>query len=354
MKKYLLFTLFISLLLPCAALAQVTFFRDSSLGPLSYTLAPGNTSAGSITIINVGDNDSEVELYATDGTITSTGGYTVLDRSHKQVNIGQWIAFDAEPVLVKAKEKKEVNFTINIPADATPGTYMGGISVTPHLKNQPKLNATGVITTTRVVFPMYIKISGEKVTKFDWTDFTHNYDARHIFTFTLSNKGNTHLKTSGEITITNITGEKYTLPLPSMTLMQKKDEIISIPWEEKPLFGFFTATANIKFLELDLQTNTFTEVGNISKTINFTVIPWTHIIVVLVLITLLIAAIIITKIYSARYLKRCVAYKVAPGDTLTGIAKKNNVNWQKLAKINKLKAPYDLSPGQQILLPPKK
>ncbi len=42
---------------------------------------------------------------------------------------------------------------------------------------------------------------------------------------------------------------------------------------------------------------------------------------------------------------------VLPGDTLRAIARRNDVDWQELARANGLAAPYTIRPGQQLMLP---
>jgi hypothetical protein len=353
MKHKLLSVLLLSLLIPVTAFAQVTFSRTQEEGKLLFEILPGGLTTGSITLVNLGETDADVELYTTDGATTSTGGFTVLPRNAKQVNIGKWVTFDENPIHVTPDKKKTIGFTINIPSDVTPGTYGGGVSVTPYTPPVTQ-KATGVVTSTRVVTPFYVKVSGEKVSAFDWTDFSYMHDQNHNFNFAFSNKGNTYIKAVGEMSLQNSTGETYILPLPTITLLQHKDAKISIPWEEKPFFGFFTATATLKFSEYDLQSNSFKEISALTKTVTFSVIPWTFIIVVIATLILLIIALILRKILLKRYLKRCTPYAVVAGDTLTGIAKNNKIDWLKLAKLNKLKAPYELSAGQKILLPPKK
>lgn len=46
-------------------------------------------------------------------------------------------------------------------------------------------------------------------------------------------------------------------------------------------------------------------------------------------------------------------YTVLAGDTLSGIGKKLKVNWEDLAKLNKLKAPYVIHPGDKLKVPGK-
>jgi murein DD-endopeptidase MepM/ murein hydrolase activator NlpD len=42
---------------------------------------------------------------------------------------------------------------------------------------------------------------------------------------------------------------------------------------------------------------------------------------------------------------------VLPGDTVRGIARRNDVDWQELAAVNGLAAPYTIRPGQRLMLP---
>lgn len=42
---------------------------------------------------------------------------------------------------------------------------------------------------------------------------------------------------------------------------------------------------------------------------------------------------------------------VLPGDTVRAIARRNDVDWQELARANGLAAPYTIRPGQQLMLP---
>jgi hypothetical protein len=47
-----------------------------------------------------------------------------------------------------------------------------------------------------------------------------------------------------------------------------------------------------------------------------------------------------------------IEYKVEDGESLDSLAKKHEVDWRILAKVNKIRAPYALEIGQDILVPP--
>lgn len=47
-----------------------------------------------------------------------------------------------------------------------------------------------------------------------------------------------------------------------------------------------------------------------------------------------------------------VEYRTKSNDTLNSIAKKHNVSWKLLARVNKLRAPYEIEPGMPLKIPP--
>ena len=46
-----------------------------------------------------------------------------------------------------------------------------------------------------------------------------------------------------------------------------------------------------------------------------------------------------------------VVVAVLPGDTLSGIARRNDIDWRELAAANGLAPPYAIRPGQKLMLP---
>ncbi|MFC1651891.1 LysM peptidoglycan-binding domain-containing protein [Patescibacteria group bacterium] len=44
-------------------------------------------------------------------------------------------------------------------------------------------------------------------------------------------------------------------------------------------------------------------------------------------------------------------YEVQSGDTLSSVGEKLNVSWQKIAEVNNLSAPYDLTVGDKLTIP---
>ena len=93
----------------------------------SYTLNPGAHLDDGIVIANRGTETVELDVYAADGYTTSTGALDLRLVGDSPVGVGKWISVPQGHVSVPAGQTAEVPFAIDIPADATPGDYAGGV-----------------------------------------------------------------------------------------------------------------------------------------------------------------------------------------------------------------------------------
>lgn len=93
----------------------------------SYTLNPGAHLDDGIVVANRGTETVELDVYAADGYTTSTGALDLRLVGDSPVGVGKWISVPQSHVSVPAGQTAEVPFAIDIPADATPGDYAGGV-----------------------------------------------------------------------------------------------------------------------------------------------------------------------------------------------------------------------------------
>lgn len=354
-KIFAIIALIAILALPLTTMGHVAF-KPIKIGDKSYfEIKPGETTIYEILLKNTADTPIDTQVYATDGTITDSGTFTVLNKERPQIGIGKWTTFvDKGPIHLEGKEEKKIQLSITVPPDSTPGVYSGGLSAEPILDSSIQKTAVGAIVSTRVVFPMYVKVTGEKITKYSWDTFTYYFNKKHSFQVIFINSGNTIVKIKGTLEITDIFNNTYSIPIQDITLLRDAETAAQTSWDKKPLWGIFKAKASFVFQELDIQKNTFIEIGSQTREIQFIVIPW---IIIFIIVTLIFTILFIRTLRRKafrQYLKKCEKYTIQQGDSLLTIAGKHNIGWKKLAKINNIKPPFELTAGQIILVPPLK
>jgi len=124
MKSVLKFLVFVCLIFsfPCV-FASINF----SLTPIKYELTAntGSTITKPATIKN--NSDTTVTLYTgkSDFQSNGTGGVPEFVRKselvYKDQELSSWITLDRDKVTIEPGKEATINFTINVPANATPG-----------------------------------------------------------------------------------------------------------------------------------------------------------------------------------------------------------------------------------------
>jgi hypothetical protein len=337
---------------------------DPNLRLFNLTINPGEKKNSTVLIENVSDEPITLFLYGADGTQSNQGTFALTTRATEQQHIGQWVKFAGETVTVEPHRGKEVAFTVTVPVTATPGVYSGGIAA--ESGGKPDLTAGGgnaISISARIVVKLFVTVPGMKVNRYEWSDFSFkpsSNGAPGTFNLTYKNTGNTVIMASQTITVKGFPGREETFELTPAMLLQGGSVDIPVKWKDEPFFGFYTATANAKFSEYDITSNTRINGKEESRSISVfiplkmdtnegkLVVGAASALIALILIFLLLTWLRIS------FRKQCVPYVVAEGDSIVGIAESRKVGWRKLAKVNKLKAPYTIKPGQKILAPPQK
>jgi amino acid transporter len=138
-----------------------------------YTITPGYRVDDGIVVTNGGTAPLDLAVYAADGFTTSSGQFDLLAGDEKSKNIGAWTT-SAKHVVVQPGASSEVPFSVVIPKDAPPGDYAGGIVtslVTPDAAQQVNvdrrlgirisLRVTGDLKPSLAVTDAHVDVAGE-------------------------------------------------------------------------------------------------------------------------------------------------------------------------------------------------
>lgn len=354
---------------------------EENTGIYSYTLNPGEIKTDKITIENLDDKPLTIRIYSADNTKSSQGSFALTDISDVQRTVGTWVQFENSVVEIPPNEKLTVPFTITIPNSIAPGTYGGGIATeTVSSKGVSTTGAPVLATKARLVNKLFVKVPGEKKHLPVWEDFVYNKlgDNNHSFALRFKNAGNTYVMGESKVEIFGFPNAQpsdfeitddmpqelkdqkiknkydYTVKFNNVDIIRDSENQITGYWKVKPLFGSYTAKATVVFYEYDITTGKKINPQTFTKEVTFMVLDFNIILLILLLIGLVGSTIGAHRLYRHGQRKNSESYTVKSGDTLINISKAKNVSWKTLAKINKLKAPYEISPDQKILIPKSK
>ncbi|MDD2907687.1 MAG: hypothetical protein PHH98_03525 [Candidatus Gracilibacteria bacterium] len=144
MKKYLSLLIFISIV---SSFINNVFAANVDLvvSPIKYEItgAPGESITKTATLINKTNDTLLIHTGKSDFISNDTSGNPVFVRKSEIVyndqELANWININLNDFYIAGKEEKDIEFTINIPTDATPGGHYGAI----FFKNNGKENSSG-------------------------------------------------------------------------------------------------------------------------------------------------------------------------------------------------------------------
>ena len=327
---------------------------------LSYEIENNKKIDTLFYIQNISAQPVKIKIYPTDAIESNTSALAYKLESEEQNGVGKMITFYNKQTSLTTELKPssitEIPFQIQPEKNASPGDYIGALAVEMITDNSENKD---IKIKSRIVKPIYLKIPGEKITKYSIDEISFNKESK-TFLINIKNEGNTILNLSGIIKIQNKLlnkksfnddKNKYELKIPETTIPQNSSQKIEIPYSDLPCIGTFFSESTLTIKQFNFTKNKFELIENTKKTLTFNVIPWLFIFMTFLVIFLLTFLFIYYRIKNEKKQKQLKIYISDSKDTITSIAKKHNCNWKDLAKLNKLKAPYIIKKGTKIKLP---
>jgi hypothetical protein len=140
----------------------------------SYTADPGQSVTDRVLVGNTGTQRQDFTVYATDGFNAEDGSFSLLATDETPTTIGTWVTFgNGENRLQFSLEPEEVRlieFTLQLPAEATPGDHVGGL-VASVLEQGAQVNLDRRVATT-----LTTRVSGELQPQLTVTSFEASYE----------------------------------------------------------------------------------------------------------------------------------------------------------------------------------
>ncbi len=251
MKKILLGIIVSLFLLAPVALAAEGGIQISPL-TFNFDLKPGESKEGSITVTNQNTDNLdfavEVELFS---QVTNEGApsFTGVQKVEGVTNLVDWIAIasDDKEGTIPTQGKKEINFTVSVPAGAEPGGHYAAIFAKQIKKNPEGKTELGV--SSRVGALMLVSVPGDVKRTADLLGFSFPkfvWKGPVKFGAVVKNTGSVHYDAPVNVTLKPLFGADKSVDLGSHTIIPKNSRDYSGEWKSKYPFGYYKVNAIAK------------------------------------------------------------------------------------------------------------
>ncbi|MBF9131507.1 DUF916 domain-containing protein [Plantactinospora sp. S1510] len=183
--------------------ASNSFGADRS--SFSYAANPGGMVEDAMVVANHSAVPLDLAVYAADGFTTDAGQLDLLAKDGRSLGIGAWVHATGGKVRIQPGKTADVPFKVTVPANATPGDYVGGIVTS---LTQPDA-AEGINVDRRLGIRIKLRVGGELKPNLAIDDLHVNYDGSAnpfgkgdaTITYRIHNTGNTTLSAQQTLSV---------------------------------------------------------------------------------------------------------------------------------------------------------
>lgn len=327
-----------------------------------YELNPGQSKRDAVKVFNNTDSQRTILLDAVDSVLSSGGAFACAQSAEEKTDVGAWTTLSKTRIVLPAGGSATVPFTVTVPEDVAVGEHDGCITIQDKTNTQRKAN-NGVVLGFRSGIRMAVAIPGDIVKKLEIDSLEVQARKKQFYTVvpTVSNKGNVSLDTDVTVNFETLFGTKVGETLTSTyPILQRSTASWNLQLERPFWGGWYRAHTTVSYNSSPTAGIGVSE-GTVKKkelsSAIFFAPPTLAAALIELMIVAAIAAIITAYIRQQQDIKHIRAhwedYTAKKEDTLVSIAKDRHVSWRKLARVNKVKAPYTIEKGKKLKVPPK-
>jgi hypothetical protein len=217
----------------------------------SYRVDAGKSINDKLTIVNDGAKAYDFLVYARPYSVSNEAYDPNFTATPTNADVYGWVQFPKTKYHLESGKSTTVDFTINVPAAATPGGHYGVIFVETQPAANEAIPASGVIRKKRVGSIIYATVNGAYKTAGEAVSaeipFWQVQPPLHT-TVTAKNTGNTDFTDSVRLTVKDVFGNvKYDATKDYQVLPQTTRKI-NLDWSSSSWFGFYKVETAQKIL----------------------------------------------------------------------------------------------------------
>lgn len=326
-----------------------------------HTIEPGQLQEEGVVVMNNTAEAKTLMVYAADSTPSTGGAFACKQFVEPKTDVGAWISLEKQEVFLESRANEVVGFTIAVPEDASIGEHNGCILI--QEKKEKVEEQAGVSLSVRTGLRVAVTIPGEIKRKLEIVGFvvTQREDGSVVLQPQIKNEGNVSIDADVSTTTRYFFGTTYSIQGGQFPIL--RGETSDLNFELPKLFwgGWYDARLVVEYDEnpdAGVGVKSGMAMTRIeSPTVRFFSFPTAAGLAIEVSVLLLLVALVLIPAFflkRKRWIKdKWKEYQVQSEEDITMLAKRFNVSWKLLAKVNKLKAPYTLQAGKEILVPPE-
>lgn len=253
---------------------------DKERSRFSYQVQPGQSISDEYFVQNTGSAPQAVTIYGTDAYNSENGDYALLDSGVPAQDVGTWVSFEdgssALSLTLQPGESRVIGFTVNVPADASPGDHAGGIVVS-------ALSDSGQVKLDRrIATRLYLRVEGDVQALMTIGSIDASYEPSwNPFSgtvrlmFTITNNGNVSLGAKDVIQIVGLFGIPFSGlvrdEIPEM--LPGTSRTVTIPVDGVGQWMFLTARIDL-VATVDPDALTVASLPTAKRDVAFFAVPW--------------------------------------------------------------------------------
>lgn len=328
-----------------------------------HTAEPGEVIEEGVLVINNTDEQKTMLVYAVDSTPSTGGAFACAQKSETPKDVGAWIALEQTEVTVEPKSGGIIPFTITIPPNASVGEHNGCI-VAQEKKEEKAEGKSGINLSFRTGLRVAITIPGEITRKLEIAGFTVSKkdDGSFLLHPLVKNLGNVSIDADVKVITKYFFGLTYFEHGGQYPILRGETSDWNFELKKPFWGGWYRSNFVVEYDENPEATvgvrsgKELTRLEGPSKW--FFSFPTPAGLAIEVAVLVLLAAGVFFFWLSQKRKKwvkeNWVEYTVKSGDDINSLAKRFDVSWKLLAKVNKLQPPYALKAKDKIKVPPAK
>lgn len=274
--------------------AQLTETRIITIVPptVQKSLNPGEITEGTMKVINDSNETLTFKAAVRDFVVKDNQGTPDIlppNTLSNKYSAAAWIGVDPSTFTIDPHQKQNLNFYLQVPADAKPGGHYAAVVYEP--TSPVLIQGTGAGVNTQIGTLFYVDVKGDikedaRVVQFKTNGFSE-FGPVNLNTEIL-NLGDLHIKPQGVITVTDIFGRKVEAKaLEEHNIFPEKTFLYTSSLGSRWMIGRYTAKL----------TATYGKANNLPlvATVSFVVFPWKLATVMALLAIIAILLVILAK-----------------------------------------------------------